>query len=157
MAGVSKLSWRVCWPLVPAVLTGALLAVPLGQRGGGSAPRAVSLDDWDIGRLVTYLNGEGLRLRRVSTQRRGVSPLRAYLTTTAKEWLDLDSLPKDPDRIARWRGTLYCERGPADHWPDLQGQWGDCCLVVGPFLFFGDRELLGRVRAALRAPGAAED
>jgi hypothetical protein len=28
-------------------------------------------------------------------------------------------------------------------------QWGDGSLVVGPFLFYGDRELLGRVRAAL--------
>jgi hypothetical protein len=157
MAGESKLSWRVCWPLVPAVLTGALLAVPLVQRDTGPATPAAALDDWDLARLVAYLNEEGLGLRRVSAQRNGGNPRKAYLTTTAQGWMDLDSLPKDPKRLARWRGTLYCERGPGDHWPDLQEQWGDDCLVVGPFLFFGDRELLGRVRAALKALVSGED
>jgi hypothetical protein len=157
MVGVSKLSWRVCWPLLPVVLTGALLTVPLGQHGGGSATPALPLDDWDLARLVAYLNEEGLRLRRVSTQNKGVNPRKAYLTTTAKEWIDLDSLPKDPNQLARWEGTLYCERGPGSHWPDLKEQWGDDCLVVGPFLFFGDRELLGRVRAALQELSTSEE
>jgi hypothetical protein len=27
--------------------------------------------------------------------------------------------------------------------------WGDCCLVSGPFVFFGDPELLAEIRACL--------
>jgi hypothetical protein len=35
--------------------------------------------------------------------------------------------------------------------------WGDSCLLAGPFLFFGDQDLLDRIRAILSdAPGDKE-
>jgi hypothetical protein len=123
------------------------------------------------------LNGEGLGLRTVATQKDGVVRQTAFLTTTDKEWLDLNLLPKIQKRIDQWRGTLYCVRDPVgnrpellwlarkypgildgargaggNHRSELTHQWGDCCLVAGPFLFYGDRELLGRVHAALTVP-----
>src|SRR5262249_40297666 len=101
--------------------------------------------------LVAHLNGEGLPLRLVSNRKDGVVAHTAYLTITGRTWEDLIGLRVYPEEIRHWRCTLYCERGTGseDNWSDLSQLWGDCCLVVGPFLFFGDRELLGRVRAAL--------
>jgi hypothetical protein len=150
MPGVSKLSWRACWPLLPALLAG-LLALGLGQRRGGSGPPGVPLEDWDIPRLLAHLNGEGLRLRVVATQHNGATQHTAFLTTTDKAWAELNRLTRDEKRIDEWRGTLHCERGPGrDDWASLTGQWGERCLVVGPFLLYGDRQLLARVRAALK-------
>jgi hypothetical protein len=112
---------------------------------------AVPLDDWDVPRLVAHLNAEGLRLRLVPTQQDGVVAQRAFLTTTSKDWAELNCLSRIPECIDRWQGCLYCERSTTrtGSWDDQVQEWGDCCLVVGPFLFFGDRDLLERIRAAL--------
>ena len=154
----SKLSWRTFW-LASVLLAGALLVHCVGQRTGSPATAAAPLDDWDIPRLVAYLNGKGLGLRMVSTRKDGVINQTAYLTTTNKGWEDCNPLRKDRQKIDLWQGTLHCElwrgtlhreRGLSrDDLSDQPHLWGDCCLVVGPFLLFGDRELLSRVRAAL--------
>jgi hypothetical protein len=147
----SKLAWRAFWPLAFVLVAGALFVRCVGQRTGSRATVAAPPDDWDIPRLVAYLNGKGLGLRVVSTLKGGGGSDRmAFLTTTDKGWEELSRPLRGRSQIERWRGTLYCERGPSGgDWADLKRQWGDCCLVVGPFLLFGDRELLGRVRAAL--------
>jgi hypothetical protein len=149
MPGASILLRRACWLLLPALLAGIVLVSGIGQRGEHFARPVVPLHDWDISRLVAYLNGKGLGLRLVSTRQDGVVDRTAFLTTTAKEWVDFNHLYKARNQIDRWEGTLACERGPAPSWSDLASLWGDCCLVVGPFLFFGDQALLGRVRVAL--------
>jgi hypothetical protein len=148
MAGLNKISLRAYWALPPAVLAGVLLALWVGQPKTDPAP----LKDWDISQLVSYLNEEGLGLRVVSTRKDGAVHQTAYLTTTPRDWDDLNRLQRGRTRIDQWRGTLHCERGPGGEiWADLARQWGDNSLVVGPFLLYGDRELLGRVRAALAA------
>jgi hypothetical protein len=145
---VSKFSWRACWPVLPALFAGALLSAGIGQQASDRLP----LDDWDIPQLVAYLNGHGMGLRVVSTRRDGVISQTAFLTTTDQEWEDLNGLAKDENQIVPWQGILYCVRGPGgDDWADLASHWGDRCLIVGPYLFYGDRELLGRVRVALSA------
>jgi hypothetical protein len=154
MSVISKLSSRVGWPLLPAVLAAALLAGWIRSRAVDPAASAVPPDDWDIPQLVAFLNDAGLGLRIVSTQKDGVIGQAVFLTATNKEWDDLNHLPKHQKQIHQWRGTLYCEWGRAgflmgDAWSALTRQWGDCCLVAGPFLFYGDRDLLDRVRAAL--------
>jgi hypothetical protein len=158
MAG-SKLSWRTFWHLASVLLAGALLVYCVRQRTGRPATAAAPLDDWDIPRLVAYLNGKGLGLRLVSTRKDGVINQTAFLTTTNKGWEDCNTLRKDRQKIDLWRGTLHCElwrgtlhreRGLSrDDLSDQPHLWGGCCLAVGPFLLFGDRELLGRVREAL--------
>jgi hypothetical protein len=156
MPSVSKLFWRANWPLSATVLTGALLVAFAGSRGGGRS-RSLPPDDWEIPQLVTHLNREGLGLRVVSTRQDGVIHHVAYLTTTDKEWIDLSTLPRDHQQIDRWRGTLHCERFQSERMRSDQAYlWGDCCLVAGPFVLTGDRELLVRVRAALSCPPAPE-
>jgi hypothetical protein len=148
----SKLSWRAFWPLACVLVAGALFVHCVGQRAASPAAAAEPLDDWDIPQLVAYLNGKGLGLRVVSTLKDGggTTDRMAFLTTTDQGWEDLARLPRGRSQAERWRGTLYCERGPAGgDWDDLKRQWGDCCLVAGPFLLYGGRELLGRVRDAL--------
>jgi hypothetical protein len=158
MPSVSKLFWRACWSLFGVLLAGAVLVALAGPRRGGRAVPALPPDDWHIPQLVSHLNREGLGLRVVSTQRDGAAGPNAFLTTTDKEWIDLTVLPKDRQQIDRWRGTLYCERFPSEVMRSDQAcLWGDCCLVAGPFLLYGDRQLLARVRAALSCPPASEN
>ena len=150
MPGASKLSWRLCGLLLVLAAV-ILLVVGVGRRKGGRAAPAVPLDDWNIPQLVAHLNGEGLALRLVSTQKNGAICQAAFLTTTDKEWDELSRLAKKQEWIGRWRGTLYCKRNRGGE--ELAYLWGDYHLVVGPFLFFGDPELLERVQTALASGG----
>jgi hypothetical protein len=144
------MSWRACWFLLPALLAGVLVVFCNRQHRDHPASPIVPLHDWDIPQLVAFLNDEGLELRLVVTGKGGGLP-NAFLTTTSKGWEDLTILPKQPEQIERWQGILYCEHAQClgATWPRLTQDWGDCYLVAGPFLFFGDPQLLGRVRAAL--------
>jgi hypothetical protein len=161
MAAVNRFCWhRSRFPLLIlllVLLVGALIAAAIGQRTGCAwyrhcSPEApLPLDDWDIPQFVAYLNGKGLGLRLVSTLKNGRIGQSAFLTTRDLEWMDLNPLSKAPKHIDQWRGTLYCERGVSEpNWSRLTGQWGDRWLAVGPFLLYGDRELLARVRAAIK-------
>jgi len=145
-----KGSWRACWFLVPALLAGVLLVFCNRQGSDHTARPVVPLDDWGIRQLAAFLNDEGLGLRLVVTGNDAACP-NAFMTTTNKGWEELNGLVKHPERIGDWQGVLYCEhaQGLQATWPSMTPHWGGCCLVVGPFLFFGDKQLLGRVRAAL--------
>jgi hypothetical protein len=144
----------------------ALVVVPLlGVLvvGAGQCPKRrasplarPTLSDWQLPQLVECLNAHGMELRVVPVTETNTPPCvnSAFLTTTKQTWSDLTQLLKVTEKIDTWKGTLYCERL---HQPNARVEqiemWGDCCLVVGPFLFFGDRELLARVSAVLAVPG----
>jgi hypothetical protein len=139
------LSVHKALPLAVLVVVASLLVANRARRRPPEeGPR---LDDWDVPRLVDHLSKQGLELRVVSTQNRSTSLHNAYLTTTDKKWGELNHMLKVPEQAEGWRGTLYVERS---HDTDVRAfYWGDCCLVAGPFVFFGDRDLLARVRAVL--------
>jgi hypothetical protein len=149
MSGLTKLSPRVFSAWVAAFLAGALLAAWVVGRGGEHTTTAPTLDGWDVPRLAAHLNARGLGLRVVSVSQDGTNNLAAYLTTTDKRWEDFNRLTRDPLQLDRWRGTLICERDSrGDVWSDRIGPSDDGYLIVGPFLLYGDRDLLDRVRAA---------
>jgi hypothetical protein len=158
MLDVSNFSWRAGLPLLAAFFVGALLAISLGHRSGRSPTPDWPSDDWDIPQLVTFLNGKGLGLRLVSPRMDGLLLERdAFLTTTDREWSDFNVLPRVPERIQRWRGTLYCKLKKGENGGfDLGVNEGDCCLEAGPFVLFGDPALLARVRAAFNEPVTSE-
>jgi hypothetical protein len=132
-------------PLVVVLVVASLLVADRVRRVHPAAD--TRMDDWTVPELVDRLRQEGLELRVVPTQQDGTTRYNAYLTTTNKEWKELNLMLKVPEQADQWRGTLYVERS---HNADIRVQcWGDCCLVAGPFVFFGDRDLLARVRVAL--------
>jgi hypothetical protein len=132
------------------LLAGALLMTVAARLLRRPAPPPAG---WDIPQLIAHLEQEGLRLRTVPVRKDGPLSQEVFLTNTERDWSYFNGLGKDPGQIEQWRGTLYCERGGAGRRGlDLDGLWGDCYLVAGPFVFFGDRELLGKVRAALLIP-----
>jgi hypothetical protein len=150
MLSLGKLSGSAFRPLLPALLPGILLAVAVWQSKRGKASADVPLREWDIPHLAAYLKEEGLDLRIVATRQNGIIGETAFLTTTDKEFQDFNRMPKAQAFIHLWEGSLYCERGQIGEFrAHLTRQWGDCCLVAEPFIFFGDRKLLDRVGTAL--------
>jgi hypothetical protein len=146
-------------PLLTAALAGLALSVgwqrPATESPG--EPPMLCLDGWSVPDLVRHLEARGLGLCAVPTPRKG-GPLgrNAFLAPPGKTIDELDGLIKDPAYIARWRGVVYCEEYLRADARNLEGEWGDCFLLAGPFVFFGDRELLSRIRDALRENPSGE-
>jgi hypothetical protein len=139
--------------LALTVLAGVLLGAWAWRAGMKRRPVEPAIDDWDVPRLARHLNEHGLGLRVLATSKRYDTPERAYLTTTDRTFEQLDVLPKAVAlRRGTWKGTLYCQRTSNPVARELSaGVWEDedGLPVIGPFVFFGDPELLRRVRAAL--------
>jgi hypothetical protein len=132
-----------------------VLACPLGWAGykGLSRPQFTDLNGWDLSRVEHHLHDQGLGLRRVDAARMRPMVLCMFLTRTGKSWDQLERAAKSAGLIDEWQGTVYCEK-----WPDQESRqcqaavWGDCCLLAGPYLFFGDRAILAEIHQALRTP-----
>jgi hypothetical protein len=139
---------RYGWPCA-ALVALTWLAIAIQLRGTDPAPPPPPLDDWDIPQLAEHLNRAGLPVRLLSTQKNGRIGYTAFLTMTDKEFDDLNALAKVLDRIQQWHGTIYCERGGKNDSANLLQQWGEYGWAAGPFVFYGDTQLLDRIRAAL--------
>jgi hypothetical protein len=151
MKGISLPSRALALVAAPLLIV-ALAGLREWRRGGAEA-RGPDLSDWDVPRLLEHLRARGMTFRPVSASAKGGATHNVFLTTTDKDWLELTSPPKVVERIDSWQGTLYCERIDHPGSRDVQlALWGDCCLVAGPFLFFGDRAMLAQVRDALGQP-----
>jgi hypothetical protein len=130
-----------------------LLPVTIRQHRASPTSSTRPFEDWNVIDLVEHLEHMGLKLQLRSTTANGVLGQTVYLTTDEKRWVDLNYLNKDPKRIHEWEGVIYCERVKgADTTPALR-LWREHCLVVGPFLFYGDGELLRSIRGALAPVG----
>jgi hypothetical protein len=142
----------LCFASVAAT---AFLIVSVRKPSADPTSVSRSIHEWDIPELAVHLNRMGVEVRLRSIPRQGPVGRSAFLTTTAKEWNDLNALTKDPTHIEEWGGTLYCERLGESHMTYLADQWGEYSLTVGPFIFYGDVELLIRVRDALASAATA--
>jgi hypothetical protein len=151
MQRFSRYGW---WFAVFGIM--AFLVVALRQCGIDPVPSARSLDDWELSELVEHLNVRGLNVHLRSTQENGAIAQTAFLTLTDRNWRSLNALKKDKKCIHEWRGVLFCERVGESDTAHFADQWGDQCLTVGPFLFYGDVELLHRVRSALTSSAPLE-
>jgi predicted amidohydrolase YtcJ len=148
-------NWRYVL-LGASFMATAFLTVWCFQPPVAPAPASHPLDNWDIAQLADHLNRAGVELRTVSVQKNGVIDSSAFLTATAMDWSYLNRLNKDPKRIHEWRGIVFCSREMPNSAAKLARQREEHCLLVGPFIFYGDAELLERIGAALNHPAPAE-
>ncbi len=117
---------------------------------------ASKVQEWSMADMLSHLKESGVELRVVSTRKDGRIEQSAFLTSTDRSWHELNLLPKSSRRMDLWNNTLYCERCPRDADLSVQAElWGENCSIVEPFVFFGDRNLLERVRSALEGPLAS--
>ncbi len=130
-----------------ALVTLILASVTSRPRPADSEHSPPSIDDWSIVELVAHLNRMGVDVQLRSTQQDGTLGQAVFLTTLDKSWPRLNALNKDAQRIGEWRGVLCCER--VGHHSPAAHLYRDRGLEIGPFLFYGDAELLQRVRTAL--------
>jgi hypothetical protein len=126
-----------------------LLALVSRQLGIHARSSSRSIDHWSLIELADQLNRMGVKVQLRFTQQDGTIGQTAFLTVTDKNWRSLNALKKDSKHIQEWRGVLFCERVGECDVTHLTTQWGNHCLEVGPFLFYGDAELLRQVRDAL--------
>jgi hypothetical protein len=146
---------RLAHILAPALVALAVLVglpVVAVYRGAHSGPQhsAVCMDDWDVRDLAGYLEGQGLRLHLYPTCAGGNASANAFLTTAERPGAELYGLVKDTRAMDRWAGVVYCERlRLPENREEILQSWGDCGLRADPFVFFGDPDLLARIRIAL--------
>lgn len=131
------------------MLATTLLTVSVGPRLLQRAVMQHRLNNWNILELADHLDRAGLKLRLCSTRKDGVLTRFVYMTTTDKTWDELSSLRRNDSRSFReWRGTVYCERTNND-WRLAFDLRDEHYMTAGPFVFYGDTELLERIRALL--------
>jgi hypothetical protein len=136
------------FPWIAALLM-TVMAISVSQRFGSRTAHLRALEHWGIRELVDHLNCAGLQVRLRSSMKNGdLTGQYVFLTTTDKDWMELNRLSKDESRIQEWRGIVSCERLVENYNPALYVS-GNHYLIVGPFLFIGDAELLRRIRAIL--------
>jgi hypothetical protein len=75
-----------------------------------------------------------------------------YLCEQPRPRERLQLLRRFPEQSDRWRGVVFCERDR--HLGGEIGEsewqrWGAYGMRIGPFVFFGDPDLLGRIRRAI--------
>jgi hypothetical protein len=151
MGVMGKQSSQVWLVAGVALLLGAIPVLIVLPTGKGKPARALmQLDAWSVPQFVEYLEGRLPGLRAVPTNEQQSSCRNSYLTRTDWGWDRLNQLPWDRRRIDRWRGTAYCERiSDPEERNIVAGMWGDCGMAAGPFVLFGDSELLAEIRKAL--------
>ena len=133
-------------PLAVGLVLVAARALPAVPNGRGP----VRMDGWGVAELADHLRERGLGLRTLSEPAAGPNGRSALLTVNGGDWKSLCPSHKIAERVAEWKGTVHVEMQGAG-WLDARtNAWGDCCLAAGPFLFFGDRDLLARIEEALR-------
>ena len=114
--------------------------------------RTIDLTDWDVARLVDHLHRHNLPLNSAATAGTAEVPESAYLSTVPINRAALSRLERSKNKVGDWKGVVYCQvlRDPAARARERQ-RLGDSCRERGPFLFFGDPDLLDRIDDALSA------
>jgi hypothetical protein len=127
-----------------AVATALAARSPSGQP----APAPDPLASWGIPKMRARLAERLPHLVQTADAAGGQAEVGFYLTTAPRPWEALNRLSCVPERADRWRGAVHCGHY-CEVLPVVEG-WGEHGLVAGPFLFFGDPELLSQIQDALQ-------
>jgi hypothetical protein len=122
------------------------LAAGLGGFLWLLAPRApVDPTGWSLTDLVQHLERRGLPLRVVPARRDGRWGNDIYLTQEPSlTWVDFQRKGKSADLAHQWRGSVWVRRLGDGNWP--VPEWGPHGCRIGGFLFFGDAQLIDRIK-----------
>jgi hypothetical protein len=140
--------------LVSLVALAGLVLVTSSQlpTAGVAQPPPGAINNWSMADLLRHAQSRGLRLHPTPTGLGRPLHRNAFFSERDTTWDRLNVLPKDPAAIARWAGVVYCERVTELGVTEEEVEsWGEYALAIGPFVFFGDPELLARLRAAFPA------
>jgi hypothetical protein len=144
------------------LILGVSLLTAVGLVGGAGVWRAIGQrdrpaprrDGWSFPRLVERLRAHGLNYHVTPVTRGGSMENGVYLCETERSWEDVSHLPGTADHLDEWRGVVLCVWiGPDGRNGAVPSTWGDGCLELPPFAFFGDPEVRGRLEAALHDDG----
>jgi hypothetical protein len=123
----------------------------LGATIDSEVPVAAAPKNLDGPQLLSRLRAKRLNLHVVSAKR-DTDDLRHgfFLSDRSRSWSSLCNVPRLPECIERWTGTVYVER----RWSHEKVQpsfksWGSNGLIVGRLILFGDPQMLARIRDAL--------
>jgi hypothetical protein len=74
-----------------------------------------------------------------------------YLCERPRPREQLQWLRRAAEHGDRWRGVVFCEmnRSLGEIEENEWQRWGEYAMRIGPFVFFGDPPLLGRIRQAI--------
>jgi hypothetical protein len=77
-----------------------------------------------------------------------------YLCERPRPREQLQWLRRAAEHSDRWRGIVFCEmnRSLGEIEENEWQRWGEHAMRIGPFVFFGDPALLGRIRQAIPEP-----
>jgi hypothetical protein len=144
-------------PLVfclPALLLTALGLAALDHwRPRHHPPRPDLPEKWNSRDVAKQLRGTGREYRVVGVDFRGLDKASAFFTETDMTWSELNGLSKTVENIASWRGSVFCQKvGSTYLFNDQMEMWGEYCLRVGPFIFFGDAAMLAEIKESLATP-----
>jgi hypothetical protein len=116
-----------------------------GPLGDGTATPTTAAE------MASFLRGKLPGARVVSTRADGRIDRSFLLTLGDLEDEKLRKLPRVADRAEEWHGTVLCEWlvnwEPAELFLE---QWGENAYARPPFVFFGDKRLLARIKEVLR-------
>lgn len=78
-----------------------------------------------------------------------------YFCERPQSLAQLQLLLRAPEYAYRWRGVVFCERadGFGQIPPEHLESWGEHGRTIGPFVFFGDAEMLRRIESGLLRRG----
>jgi hypothetical protein len=133
------------WLAAAAVAASALVTRCPSRR---PAPAPDLLESWGVADMRARLGERLPHLVQTADAADGSFEAGFYLTAAPASWEALNHLPRTPERAGRWRGVAHCRRYGVER-PVADG-WGEHGLAAGPFLFFGDPELLAQIRVALQ-------
>jgi hypothetical protein len=152
------------WIVIGIFLT-AMVAVPLTcwMQTPPATPPPILTELSTLTELAEVLSQQAPEWHRVPIMKNGSLELGFYLCSETRSWEQLTSVRRSYRDAARWRGVVHCAarwRGvvhceyisnimPVAEW-NIQ-EWGEHAMRIGPFLFFGDPDMLRRIDKIIRS------